>query len=170
MSQLRSAPDRFRWTILALISLSHIIGAGAQYGINTLAPFYQEELELSRAQVGLFFSAFYLAMTGASFVAGWLADRLGIRKTTLQGHVALGVCTLAAASAPSFTWAFASFFLAGLGYSFLNPASTKGVMVWFHRDERATAMGIKQTGVPAGGVVVALLAAPLVLLIGWRGT
>jgi MFS transporter, ACS family, hexuronate transporter len=56
-----------------------------------------------------------------------------------------------------------------MGYSFLNPASTKGVMVWFYRDERATAMGIKQTGVSAGGVVVALLAAPLVLFIGWRG-
>ena len=108
-------------------------------------------------------------MTGASFGAGWLADRLGIRKTTLQGHVALGVCTVAASMAPSFAWAFISFFLAGLGYSFLNPASTKGVMVWFDRDERATAMGIKQTGVPAGGVV-ALLAAPLVLVIGWRGT
>jgi MFS transporter, ACS family, hexuronate transporter len=161
--------DRFRWAILALISVSHIVGATAQYGINTLAPFYQQELELSHAQVGLFFSAFYLAMTGASFGAGWLADRLGIRKTILQGHVALGICTVAASVAPSFAWAFASFFLAGLGYSFLNPASTKGVMVWFERDERATAMGIKQTGVPAGGVVVALLAAPLVLLVGWRG-
>ena len=42
-------------------------------------------------------------------------------------------------------------------------------MVWFHRDERATAMGIKQTGVPAGGFFTALLAPPLVLLIGWRG-
>ena len=169
MSENTATRDRFRWVILALISVSHIIGATAQYGINTLAPFYQEELELSRAQVGLFFSAFYLAMTGASFGAGWLTDRLGIRKTTLQGHVALGVCTVAASMAPSFAWAFASFFLAGLGYSFLNPASTKGVMVWFYRDERATAMGIKQTGVPAGGVVVALLAAPLVLFIGWRG-
>jgi sugar phosphate permease len=162
--------DRFRWAILTLISVSHIIGATAQYGINTLAPFYQEELELSRAQVGLFFSAFYLAMTGASFGAGWLADRLGIRKTTLQGHVALGICTGIASMAPSFAWAFASFFLAGFGYSFLNPASTKGVMLWFGRDERATAMGIKQTGVPAGGVVAALAASPLVLLIGWRGT
>jgi len=169
MSENAATRDRFRWAILALISASHIVGATAQYGINTLAPFYQEELELSRAQVGLFFSAFYLAMTGASFGAGWLADRLGIRKTTLQGHVVLGVCTVAASMAPSFAWAFASFFLAGLGYSFLNPASTKGVMVWFYRDERATAMGIKQTGVPAGGVVVALLAAPLVLFIGWRG-
>ena len=152
MSENTAARDKFRWAILTLISVSHIIGATAQYGINTLAPFYQEELGLSRAQVGLFFSAFYLAMTGASFGAGWLADRLGIRKTTLQGHVALGVCTVAASMAPSFAWAFISFFLAGLGYSFLNPASTKGVMVWFDRDERATAMGIKQTGVPAGGV------------------
>jgi ACS family hexuronate transporter-like MFS transporter len=161
--------DPFRWAILTLISVSHIIGATAQYGINTLAPFYQEELGLSRAQVGLFFSAFYLAMTGASFGAGWLADRLGVRTTTLRGHVALGVCTVAASLSPSFAWACVSFFLAGLGYSFLNPASTKGVMAWFYRDERATAMGVKQTGVPAGGVVTALFAAPLVLVIGWRG-
>jgi MFS transporter, ACS family, aldohexuronate transporter len=169
MSEYYPTRDPFRWAMLTLISVSHIIGATAQYGINTLAPFYQEELSLSRAEVGLFFSAFYLAMTGASFGAGWLADRLGIRKTTLQGHVTLGVCTVAASMAPSFAWALASFFFAGLGYSFLNPASTKGVMVWFYRDERATAMGIKQTGVPAGGVVVALLAAPLVWMVGWRG-
>src|ERR671922_1435041 len=107
MSQLRPARDSFRWTILALISLSHIIGATAQYGINTLAPFYQDELGLSRAQVGLFFSAFYLAMTGFSFGVGWLADRLGVKRTMLQGHLALGVFTVAAALAPSFPWAFA---------------------------------------------------------------
>ena len=115
MSDTAPARDRFRWTILALISVSHIIGASAQYGINTLAPFYKDELGLSRAQVGLFFSAFYLAMTGASFVAGWLADRLGVRKTTLQGHLLVGVCTVAAAFAPSFAWASPEFFLCRLG-------------------------------------------------------
>ncbi|MGH7828501.1 MAG: MFS transporter [Candidatus Binatia bacterium] len=169
MSDTTLARNSFRWAILALISVSHIIGAAAQYGINTLAPFYQDELGLSRAQVGLFFSAFYLAMTGASFGAGWLADRLGVRTTTLQGHLLVGICTVAASLAPSFAWGFASFFLAGLGYSFLNPASTKGVMAWFYREERATAMGLKQTGVPAGGVVAAVLAPSLVLFIGWRG-
>ena len=169
MSNARAGLDNFRWVILGLISVSHIIGATAQYGINTLAPFYKDELGLSRAQVGLFFSAFYLAMAGFSFSAGRRADRLGVRKTTLQGHLSLGICTIAAALAPSFIWAFASFFLAGLGYSFLNPASSKGVMEWFHRDERATAMGTKQTGVPTGGVVTAVLAPPLVLLMGWRG-
>jgi MFS transporter, ACS family, aldohexuronate transporter len=169
MLQFAPERDRFRWTILALISASHIVGATAQYGINTLAPFYKDELGLSRAQVGLFFSAFYLAMTGASFATGWLADRFGVRRTTLQGHLLVGVCTVAAALSPGFEWGCVSFFLAGFGYSFLNPASTIGVMAWFHHDERATAMGIKQTGVPAGGVVAAVLAPSLVLLIGWRG-
>jgi MFS family permease len=162
--------NALRWTILALICVSHIIGATAQYGINTLAPFYQDELRLTRAQVGLLFSAFYLAMTGASFGTGWLADYFGVRKTTLLGHVGLGVCTVAAALSPTFESACVSFFLAGLGYSFLNPASTIGVMTWFGRDERATAMGAKQTGVPAGGVLAAILAPSLVLLIGWRGS
>ena len=169
MSDSTVKRDSFRWTILALISVSHIIGAAAQYGINTLAPFYKDELGLSRAQVGLFFSAFYLGMTGASFGTGWLADRYGVRQTTLQGHVLLGVCTVAAALAPSFQWGCVSFFFAGLGYSFLNPASTIGVMTWFQRDERASAMGAKQTGVPTGGVVAAVLAPSLVLLIDWRG-
>jgi len=48
--------------MLALISSSHIVGAAAQYGINTLAPFYQQDLRLTRAQIGLFFTAFYLGM------------------------------------------------------------------------------------------------------------
>jgi MFS transporter, ACS family, hexuronate transporter len=170
MSDSSSQRDSFRWTILGLIFVSHVIGASAQYGINTLAPFYKDEMGLSRAQVGLFFSAFYLAMTGASFGTGWLADRLGVRKTTLLGHLALGVCTTAAAFSPSFESAWVSFFLAGFGYSFLNPASSIGVMTWFDRDERATAMGIKQTGVPSGGVLAAILAPSLVLLIGWRGS
>src|ERR1700752_2759762 len=105
MTNVTSGRDSFRWMMLALITVSHIIGASAQYGINTLAPFYKDELGLSRAQVGLFFSAFYLAMTGASFATGWLADRFGVRRTTWQGHFLLGICTVAAALSPSFSTA-----------------------------------------------------------------
>ncbi|HEY2921030.1 MAG TPA: MFS transporter [Candidatus Binatia bacterium] len=160
---------RGRWAALTLVTLCHIVGATAQYGINTLAPFYQQDLELSRTQIGLFFTAFYTGMAGLSFPAGWLADRLGVRTTTLNGHLFLGLFTLTASLAPSFPWALGSFFLAGLGYSFLNPASTRGVMAWFGPAERATAMGAKQTGVPAGGVVTALVAPLLVSWVGWRG-
>lgn len=164
-----SNPENRRWRILALISASHVVGAMGQYSINTLAPFYQRDLELSRTQVGLFFTAFYAGMACFSFPAGWLADRLGVRAATLSGHALLGLCTAIAASAPTFFAAFCSFLFAGLGYSFLNPASTKGVMAWFAATQRATAMGVKQTGVPAGGVVTALAAPALVWFFGWRG-
>lgn len=155
------------WNILVLVTLTHIIGAAAQYGINTFAPFYQDELGLTRAQVGLFFTAFYIGMAGFSFAAGWLTDRLGVRKTTLIGHAFAGTATVLGALAPSFGWAFTSFLAAGLGYSFLNPASTKGVLLWFKK-QRATAMGIKQTGVPAGGVVTAIVGSSLAVMFGWR--
>ena len=159
----------FPLSILALVTVTHVIGASAQYGINTFAPFYQEELGLTRAQVGLFFTAFYIGMAGFSFTAGWFSDRLGVRKASFIGHVFAGTAVVFASSAGSFGWAFACFLLTGLGYSFLNPASTKGVLMWFRR-HRATAMGIKQTGVPAGGVVTALVGAPLAAVFGWRAT
>jgi hypothetical protein len=47
--------EPFRWTILALITVSHIIGAGAQYGINTLAPFYKDELGFRARRWACFF-------------------------------------------------------------------------------------------------------------------
>src|SRR3989304_6794363 len=93
--------ERSRWNILALISVSHIIGAAAQYGINTLAPFYQHDLQLSRAQIGLFFTAFYLGMAGLSYVAGGVADRLRVRGAGLGGPPALGPRPVAACSPPS---------------------------------------------------------------------
>lgn len=157
----------FSLFILTLVTVTHVIGASAQYGINTFAPFYQEELGLTRAQVGLFFTAFYIGMAGFSFPAGWFSDRLGVRRASFIGHVFAGTAVLFASSAESFGWAFACFLLTGLGYSFLNPASTKGVLMWFRR-QRATAMGIKQTGVPAGGVLTALVGAPLAAAFGWR--
>lgn len=159
----------FPLSVLALVTITHIIGASAQYGINTFAPFYQDELGLTRAQVGLFFTAFYIGMAGFSFTAGWLSDTLGVRKASSIGHVFAGTAVIFASSAQSFGWAFACFLLTGLGYSFLNPASTKGVLMWFRR-HRATAMGIKQTGVPAGGVLTALVGAPLAVIFGWRAT
>ena len=38
----------------------------------------------------------------------------------------LGVCTVAASMAPSFAWAFASFFLAGIRVQFFEPGFDQG--------------------------------------------
>jgi predicted MFS family arabinose efflux permease len=49
--------------------------------------------------------------------------------------------------------------LCGAGYAFINPATARAVLMWFPRTSRATVMSLKQTGVPAGGVIGATIAA-----------
>jgi predicted MFS family arabinose efflux permease len=41
-------------------------------------------------------------------------------------------------------------------------------MVWFPRRQRATAIGLKQVGLPLGGAVGALVMPPLAMAFGWR--
>jgi predicted MFS family arabinose efflux permease len=55
----------------------------------------------------------------------------------------------------------------GFGYSIVNPATAKGVLEWFPVRRRATAMGVKQTGVPIGGVLAAGNGA-LVAIVDWN--
>ena len=135
--------DPFRWKILALISVSHIIGASAQYGINTLAPFYKDELGLVARSSGVVFFGF---LSGHDRRVVWhrLARRpLGRAQNDLARACApSGLCTVRGGVCAVLRVGLRELFLwPGLGYSFLNPASTIGVMAWFHRDERATAMG-----------------------------
>jgi len=59
--------------------------------------------------------------------------------------------------------------VAGFGYGMLNPTSTKAVMAWFPHRQRATAVGLKQVGLPFGGALGAALLPFLGLALGWRG-
>jgi predicted MFS family arabinose efflux permease len=57
---------------------------------------------------------------------------------------------------------------AGVGYGMLNPTSTKAVMAWSPPAQRATAVGLKQVGLPFGGALGAALLPLLAVVIGWR--
>jgi sugar phosphate permease len=78
--------------------------------------------------------------------------------------VGLGI----AAIAPGFTLFLACLFLAGTGWSVVNPALGKAIMDLFPVHERGTAMGIKQMGLTLGGVISALVLPPIAIWLGWR--
>lgn len=132
-----------------------------------MAPLIRAELELSAADFGFFVSAHYSMQALCAFPAGALIDRIGVGRSLL---VAMSIITAAGLSL-SFVSSFAAALLAiafmGLGYSIVNPATTRGVFNWFPFEYRATAMGIKQTGVPLGGVLAAA-GGVLATFVGWR--
>ncbi|HEX9819545.1 MAG TPA: MFS transporter [Methylomirabilota bacterium] len=156
------------WTMLALVTLAHVLGALAVLSVAPLAPFLLESLGLTRAQVGLFLPAVYLGGVVMALPAGWLTDRLGVRATLGLGQLVIGTGVLLAAASWSLASCLAFLVLAGFGFSVLNPSTGKAVVEWFPPRQRGVAMGIKQTGLTLGGLLGALTLPPLALVYGWR--
>jgi predicted MFS family arabinose efflux permease len=91
-----------------------------------------------------------------------------VLRTLVLGQAVIALGLAAASAAPSY-WILAALMMAaGAGYGMLNPTSTKAVIAWFPPAQRATAVGLKQVGLPLGGALGAAFMPPLALAIGWR--
>lgn len=154
-------------TRLSILTLAHIVGTLHMVSVMAMAPVIQRQLDLSVTQVGLLVTAYYGAQTIGSIPAGGIVDRLGVGWALVMAHIVLVLGAITMSQATDFPLAFGATAVIGLGYSFTNPATARGVLEWFPPERRATAMGIKQTGVPIGGVLAAGNGA-LVTLISWQ--
>lgn len=84
------------------------------------------------------------------------------------GLVATGSLLLSMSLTTSFIQAIAVMFAAGIARGAVFPSSTKAVLEWFPLRTRATAMGVKQMGLPLSGVAAASILPVLGLALGWR--
>jgi sugar phosphate permease len=154
--------------ILAVMVLSHTVTSLGNLSIPPLTPFLRDEMQLTHAQVGMFMSFIYIGVVSASIFFGWLTDFLGERRIIIMGLGIQGVFLIGFAGVHSFLLGLFLLLISGIGYSSVNPATTKGVMRWFPPQGRATAMGVKQTGIPLGGILAASFLPGLALSFGWR--
>lgn len=132
-----------------------------------MAPLIRTELDLTAGQFGLFVSAYYGAQMCCAFPAGALADRVGVGRSLVVAMLILACAGIALSQVNSMPLALLAMAFMGLGYSIVNPATARGVLNWFPPKYRATAMGVKQTGVPVGGVLAAS-GGVLATVLGWR--
>ena len=144
---------------IAPLFVAHVVGAANVTLVVALSPSIEESLGLGHAGFGLMISAYYGAMLMLALPAGWLVDRFGLRTMLVISHVLLASGLLVLASARGLPTGALGLFICGGGYALINPATARAVLMWFPRSTRATAMGVKQTGVPVGGVIAALIAA-----------
>ena len=142
--------------MLAAGTLSQASFSAITVGLAVLAPQLRVEFGLSLGQVGVLLSAAWLGALPTLLLWGLAADRYGERLVLALGLLASAVCLVGAALAPSFGLLLASLALAGATGASVNSASGRAVMHWFAPDERGVALGIRQTAIPAGGLVAAL--------------
>ncbi len=138
-------------------------------GIAPLAPFLQNDYSLNRAQVGFLNLAIGAGSYASLILAGRLIDQLGERRMLLASGLIAGSFAALLLASRSFIGTLALIALTSVGVTVNTPAGSKVVMAWFSRRVRGTAMGVRQVGIPVGGVVASLTLPPLALALGWRG-
>lgn len=144
------------WTLrLPALVMSHVVGTTNVVSVMAMAPVISADLGLSAAEFGAFISSYYAAQATGSLPAGAIADRFGVGRTLVVAHVLMVIAAITLSLVDGYVPCLAAMFLMGLSYSLTNPSTARGVLDWFPRERRGTAMGLKQVGVPIGGVIAA---------------
>ena len=146
------------WKIpLTVFTLAHTVGTVHSTAVTVMVPVIKNFYDIPYTAVAFLITCYSIGQTLSSIPNGGMIDRIGVRNGLLVAHGVLLVAALLLFHADIIWLAYLALFLMGWGYSAINPATAKGVYQTFNRTRRATAMGIKQTGVPLGGVVAGLL-------------
>ncbi|MFN6993519.1 MAG: MFS transporter, partial [Aquincola tertiaricarbonis] len=154
-----------RWRVLAAGFAANAAFSAAISGVPAAAVLLREAYALSTSGLGIAVAAVGLGIALSELPWGMLADRLGDRRVLLWG-LGLTAAVLAwlalfvspqEGHRPALAWLATGMALMGLAGGSVNGASGRAVMTWFTDGERGLAMSIRQTALPAGGALGALV-------------
>jgi MFS family permease len=147
----------YRWAVLAAGTAAQASFSTVSFAIAVLAPALRDKYDLSLTEIGIVLAAEWIGLTVALLPWGFAVDRYGERWTLTGGLVVCAGFLVAAAYAPSFGWLVAYLGLAGIAGASVQSGSGRAVMRWFAASERGLALGVRQTAVPIGGAVAAIV-------------
>jgi sugar phosphate permease len=148
--------------VLAGGSVAQASYSAAGIGLPAIAPALRDEFGLDLRGFGILIAAGGLGLTLALLPWGLVADRVGERRTLALGLGSCAVFLALLTQADSLLPAAVLYALSGASGASVQSASGRAVMGWFGRDERGLAFGVRQTAVPLGGVIAALVLPVLV--------
>jgi sugar phosphate permease len=148
---------RYRWAVLAAGTAAAAAGSALFIGPAVLAPAIREEFDASLSQVGVLLASLWVGTILTLLGWGLLADRLGERVVLGTGLGVCGLLAIAAGWAGEFWALLAVLFLASAAGASVNAASGRAVMQWFGPEERGLALGIRQTAIPLGVGICAVV-------------
>ena len=126
-------------------------------GLPVLAPALREAYRLDLSQIGIVLASEWVGALATLLLWGIAADRVGERAVLAAGLAGCALFLAAAAYAPGFLSLVALLALAGAAGASVTSASGRAVMRWFRPSERGFALGVRQTAIPLGGLIAALV-------------
>ena len=157
-----------RVSFAAILAATMATGTFPAYALGVLGPAIIEEFRLSRLELGLATTIFFLVGGSLSLAAGNAVDRIGAKSVMLSSFLILGVALVGIAAAPTYAVLMGFAGLAGLALAVGNPVTNKLVAVHLPPGRRGLTMGTKQAGVQFGAFLAGAVLAPFAVFVGWR--
>jgi sugar phosphate permease len=149
--------SRYRFVVLGVGFLAQASFSAALFAFAVLSPALEERFDVGLGAIGVALAASSGGMTLTLLGWGLLTDRVGERTVISIGLSGAAVLLALAATADDFVLLVALVTLAGMAGAAVNAATGRAVMSWFPASERGLALGIRQTAVPVGAGLGALV-------------
>lgn len=132
------------------------LGNFSNASYSPLSVFIKPDFGLTTFQVGLITSAIFLGAFTVFTFSGILVDKMGAGFSIKLSFSLIALGSLIALFATSYIELIAAYYTIGFGYGAITPATNSAVMEEYYPNH-STSMGIKQSGVPVGAALSALL-------------
>ncbi len=140
------------WATLSQTGMSFV-----QQGIIVMGFLFALKYHLDFVEIGLVTTSMSLGVMVSMIFMGILADRLGPRRLLFAGAVVMAGLAALLTQVRGFHTLLGMFFLLGASLAAVPMAGTKAVFTAFKNRSRGTPMGIRQTGVPLGAALAAVI-------------
>ena len=135
--------------------------------LPAVAPVVAREYGFDPSLIGFQISMVSLGMMVTLTLLGNTTRRYGAARTNQLGHtlIAIGMLVLLL---PWTVFLILGSLVIGLGYGMITPSASHLLMRYTAPERRSTVFSIHQVGIPAGGMLAALIAPAITVYAGWR--
>ncbi|MDX1926801.1 MAG: MFS transporter [Pirellulaceae bacterium] len=150
-----------KYYVLYLLCLAAIIAYVQRLAFSVCEQHIRVDLELDKAQIGQIMAAWQLGYALMQLPSGWLADRIGSRRSLAIFIVAWSGMLGVAAWCTNYTSLITAWCLMGMAQAGVFPCSTKLIGEQFGETFRATASGFLASSMALGIALAPLLTTQL---------
>jgi sugar phosphate permease len=132
-----------------------------------MGPVLKTDLHLSNTQFGILCGTIGVGTTLSQIPAGMWCDKQGVRSVMTGAFVFIALLSFLFSMSAGFVLAGIVLLFLGIAVGCSQIAAAKAVLDWFPFEGRATAMGLKQTGINIGGMIGSVVLPLLLALYAW---
>ena len=156
------------WAIVMFFFAGSVLSYTDRALLGVVLPQIRKDLSLSNTQYSLTIDAFLIMYTIFYIVGGRIADRIGTRRAFSLNIVFWSLASMAHAMTGGVVGLCIFRGLLGIGEGGFLPTAMRGIMEWFHPDNRAKAVGLLMCGITLGLLLTPPIAAWVTFHYGWR--